>query len=115
MLPLEIAPCTDIELQAPGDAITAVAFHPSDPERLLASAWDGVSSREQVRNLDTLTNISSIRQSIFIRTPHHRILLQSRSLHLLGHLLLMYAGEPADLTRYTAVALIEMSSSECTK
>lgn len=33
----------DIELQAPADAITAVAFHPTDPEKLLCSAWDGVS------------------------------------------------------------------------
>lgn len=32
----------DLELQAPSDAITAVAFHPTDPERLLASSWDGV-------------------------------------------------------------------------
>lgn len=40
-----LTPCAcsaDLELQAPSDAITAVAFHPTDPERLLASSWDGV-------------------------------------------------------------------------
>ncbi|KAF7845768.1 hypothetical protein BT93_L0718 [Corymbia citriodora subsp. variegata] len=30
----------DVELQGPSDAITALSFHPSDPDRLLASSWD---------------------------------------------------------------------------
>lgn len=32
----------DVELQAPEDAITSLAFHPSDPNRLLVSSWDAV-------------------------------------------------------------------------
>lgn len=32
----------DVELQAPGDAITGLAFHPNDPDRLLCSSWDAV-------------------------------------------------------------------------
>jgi len=31
---------TDIELAAPNDAITGIAFHPTDPNRLLSASWD---------------------------------------------------------------------------
>lgn len=46
----------DIELPAPSDAITAVVFHPTDPERLLCSAWDGVSYFYIITNLLQVAN-----------------------------------------------------------